>query len=254
VVARADSRVAVIRQAIGTPRMSLVCLPFAGGNPELFSAWADHLADDIELVAVRLPGHGRRIRELPFANWADLMADTCDALARYVARPHALYGHCFGGRLAYEVARRNAAGAEPALQWLFVSGCRSPDVPQERPYLHDLPDREFCDALAETGAAPPEVLQDAGLMKMLLPAVRAEIRLAELWGERGTGGIDRPITAIRGREDKTREAQGMAGWSAFTTKGCEFAEVPGGHFFLQTDPGPVLDLINSRLGRLACTT
>lgn len=251
---RPDNRVAVIRRAIGTPSVSLVCVPFAGGNPELFGAWANHIAEGVELVAVRLPGHGSRIRELPFANWDDLITDTCDALACYLSHPHALYGHCFGGRLAYEVARRNAAGTGSPLRWLFVSGCRSPDVPQARPYLHDLPDRELCDALAQTGAAPTEVLQNAGLMKVLLPAVRSEIRLAELWGDCGTGAIGRPITAIRGCEDKTLEGRHMAGWSAFTTKGCEFAKVPGGHFFLLNDPGPVLEIINSRLGCLACNS
>jgi medium-chain acyl-[acyl-carrier-protein] hydrolase len=227
-------------------------MPFAGGNPELFGAWASYVADDVELVAIRLPGHGRRIRELPFARWDDVISDTCDALACYLSRPHALYGHCFGARLAYEVAQRSAADGTTNLRRLFVSGCRSPDARQARPYVHELPDPELRDALARTGGAPAEVLGSAGLMRMLLPVVRAEIRLAELWGSCNSPGLDVPITAIRGREDTTPEGRQMAGWAAFTTKEYEFAEMPGGHFFLQANPGPVLGLINSRLAPQAC--
>jgi medium-chain acyl-[acyl-carrier-protein] hydrolase len=253
VTSRSDNRVALVRRSVGTPSVTLVCVPFAGGNPEVFGAWVDYLAEDVELVAVRLPGHGSRIRELPFANWDDLISDTCDALACYVSRPHALYGHCFGGRLAYEVAQRNAAlGIGRLLRRLFVSSCRSPDASQPRPYVHELPDREFCSALAQTGAAPLEVLRNEALMRILLPVVHAEIRLAELWGGHGTCPISAPITAIRGREDTSPEGQRMVGWSAFTTGGYEFAEVQGGHFFLQTDPGPALEFINSRLVSPAC--
>jgi medium-chain acyl-[acyl-carrier-protein] hydrolase len=246
-----DKRVAVIQCAPGTPSVTLICMPYAGGNPELFSAWAGRIARDVELVAVRLPGHGSRIRETPFADWDDLVSDTCDALAGYLSGPHVLYGHCFGARLAYEVAHRTARGSIVARR-LFLSGCRSPDAPQGHPYLHELPDDEFCDALAKEGAAPPEVLGSAALMRMLLPAVRGEIRLAELWDDRHGRGVSVPITAIRGREDAGLEAQRMAGWPAYTTGGCEFAEVPGDHFFLHGESVSLLNLINSRLASLAC--
>lgn len=248
----ARNRVALVRRAIGPPRVSLVCIPFAGGNPELFGPWASCVADDIELVAVRLPGHGSRIRERPFVRWDDLVSDTCDALGCYLSRPHALYGHCFGARLAYEVARRSADESAVNLLRLFVSGCRSPDARQARPYVHELPDPEFRDALARTGGAPAEVLANAGMMRLLLPVVRAEIRLAELWDSRDGHGVSVPITAVRGRGDTTPEGRQMAGWAAFTTGECEFAEMPGGHLFLQADPGPVVDLINSRLATQAC--
>jgi surfactin synthase thioesterase subunit len=84
-------------------------------------------------------------------------------------------------------------------------------------------------------------------MRILLPALRSEIRLAELWNDRHGPGLDVPITAIYGHEDLTWERRGMTGWSAFSTRECEFIEVEGGHFFVQAPPAPLRDVINSRL-------
>jgi surfactin synthase thioesterase subunit len=242
--ARGDKRLAIFRQAAGQPAMTLICVPFAGGNPEVFGPWAQWLGPGIDLLAIRLPGHGRRMRDTPFGSWDELVDDTIDALTPFLSRPHAFYGHCFGGRLAYELAHR----VSPAMTArLFVSGCRSPDTPFHDPAVHMLPDAEFCLALADAGAAPPEVLGNSAMMRILLPAVRSEIKLAELWGNRHGMSLHVPITAMYGTEDRTSERHGMTGWPGFSTRGCEFVEIPGGHFFLQADPPLLREVINSRL-------
>src|ERR1700722_5196521 len=241
---RGDRRLAVLSRAAGRPAVTLICVPFAGGNPEVFGPWADWLGTEVELLAVRLPGHGRRMREAPFATWDELVGDTIDALTPFLSRPHAFYGHCFGGRLAYELAQH----ADPAMTVrLFVSGCRSPDTPAADTQVHQLPDADFCSALARIGVAPAEVLGNAALMRILLPAVRGEIRLAELWGGRPGASLDAPITALYGSEDRTAERQAMAGWSGGSTAGCEFVQIPGDHFFLHADPPRLREVINSRL-------
>ncbi len=241
---RGDKRLAVLRPAAGQPAVTLICVPFAGGNPEDFWPWAQWLSADIDLVAVRLPGHGRRMRDRPYDTWDELVDDTTDALTPFLSRPHAFYGHCFGGRIAYELAHR--AHSAMTLR-LFVSGCRSPDTPPEVTRVSQLPDAEFCSALAQMGVAPGEVLGNADLMRILLPAIRGEIRLAETWGHRHGAIGDIPITAMYGQQDRTGERQAMTGWPAFSTRDCEFVEIPGDHFFLQADPPLLRDIVNSRL-------
>lgn len=242
--ARGDRRLAILRRAAGRPAVTLICVPFAGGNPEVFGPWAEWLGSAIDLLAVRLPGHGRRIREMPFGTWDELVDDSIDALTPFLSQPHAFYGHCFGGRLAFELAHR---AHTPMTIRLFVSGCRSPDTPSAGAPVHELPDAEFCSALAQIGAAPTEVLGNTALMRILLPVIRGEIRLAELWGDRHGTSLDVPITAMYGQEDLTAERQGMTGWPGFTTRDCEFVDIPGGHFFLQANPPLLRDIINSRL-------
>jgi medium-chain acyl-[acyl-carrier-protein] hydrolase len=59
---RGDKRLTILRQVAGRPAVTLICVPFAGGNPEVFCPWAQSLDTGIDLLAVRLPGHGTRMQ------------------------------------------------------------------------------------------------------------------------------------------------------------------------------------------------
>jgi medium-chain acyl-[acyl-carrier-protein] hydrolase len=230
--------------------MRLVCIPHAGGSPEIFLPWADGLSPSVELLAVRLPGHGPRIADPPIGHWDALLADLLEGLEDYLSEPHAFYGHCFGGRLAYELTHHTLRLCHAQTRWLFVSACRSPDTPQAGHYVHDLPDAEFLEALRKRGASD-EVLQNKTILRLVLPAVRNEIRLAELWTDRYRAAVDVPITAIYGSDDAEDGRSSMEGWRAFSTEGCELVEMHGGHSFFEDDPSSLLDVINARLERVA---
>ncbi|HEX5120928.1 MAG TPA: alpha/beta fold hydrolase [Pseudonocardiaceae bacterium] len=242
-----DTWLVPISRSAGPPRLTLVCLAYAGGNPDNFKAWADGMPSGVELVAVRLPGHGRRIGEQRYRDWDRLVSDTFAALSPLLSRDHALFGHSFGGRLAYELTHRATVEYPGRTKRLFVAGCRSPDFPQTRPYMHDLTDDGFRHAVGAMGGTPAEILSDRLLMRVLLPVVRDEIRLAELWGDRHGRPVAVPITAIHGRDDPIDPAASMAGWPAFGGPGSEVVETAGGHFFLDTHVAPLLEIINARL-------
>lgn len=230
------------------PYVTLICFPWAGGSPDVFRSWAGGLADGIELLAVRLPGRGPRIRERHYEDWELLLKDVSSALSPHLERPHALYGHSFGGRLAYELARFAATAHPGRTRRLFVSACRSPDMPQRRPHLHTLPDHQLREALLRLGGIPPELVGDDRLMRLMLPTIRSEIRLAETWGSRDGDGVEVPITAMYGRRDAVDGRADMARWSSFGRRDCELVDMPGGHFFPLTHRPHLLDVLNSRLG------
>lgn len=232
----------------GPAGIRLFCLPYAGGSPEAFRPWSAGIGRGVELLALRLPGHGPRIREAPYRDWKTLVDDAYEVLAPWLSEPHAFYGHSFGARLAYELARRAGAETPCRTRHLFVGGSRSPDVPQARPYLHELSDTRFRAALREMGGSPAEILDHAKMMHLLLPAIREEIRLAELWGDRDAAVVDVPITAMYGRDDAIDDDTSMKGWRAYTQRRFELVKIPAGHFFLHTHQRQVLAVINTRLG------
>ena len=131
---------------------------------------------------------------------------------------------------------------------LFVSGIRSPNSPQRRPYMHELSQDGFLDALRDMGGTPAEVLADEMLTRLFLPTTRAEIRLAELWGDRHGKGVNVPVTALYGQDDPVDGRDSMRDWKLFTEQDCELLDVAGGHFFLKTHRRSLLDVINARLG------
>jgi medium-chain acyl-[acyl-carrier-protein] hydrolase len=226
--------------------MRLICIPHAGGNPEVFLPWADGLSRDVELLAVRFPGHGPRIADPPIDQWDALLADLLEGLEDYLSEPHAFYGHCFGGRLAYELTHLVLTLGHSETRRLFVSACRSPDTPQAGRKVHDLPDAEFLGVLRQLGASD-EVLQNKSILRFVLPAVRNEIKLAELWTDRHGIPVSVPITAIYGSDDAEEGRPRMEGWQAYSTEGCELIEMQGGHSFIEDGPPSLLDVINARL-------
>src|SRR6202000_2437462 len=117
----------------------------------------------------------------PYADWDSLTEDCLQVLEPLVREPHAFFGHSFGGRLAYELTQRIQLKFPGSTRRLFVSACRSPDSPQARPYLHELSQCDFRRALQTMGATPPAVLESEAVLSLMLPAIRSDMRLAEIW-------------------------------------------------------------------------
>jgi medium-chain acyl-[acyl-carrier-protein] hydrolase len=231
-------------------RTRLICFPDAGADPERFRIWSQGLADHIELVTLRLPGHGSRLKETPYDQWAPLLEDTFIALRPYLTEPHAFYGHSFGARVAYEMARLAQAHYPNLTRHLFISGCRSPDSQQARPYLHTLAEDDFIQALIKLGAVPESVLQDTRLMRLFEPVMRSDLKLSELWSRPADKGLEIPLTALYGSDDTQDTAASMMSWREFTRREFELIEVPGNHDFLISHRRRLLHIINTHLGLL----
>ncbi|WP_339531048.1 thioesterase II family protein [Pseudomonas mucidolens] len=229
------------------PRLRLICFPYAGGNPDLFRSWVNDVDADVELLAVRLPGRGSRIKETPYEEWAPLIDDCLEALAPYLDAPHVFYGHSFGARLAYELAQQVRHRHPGQTLRLFVSGCRSPGSPQAQPYLHQLCAEDFHRALHTMGGTPPAVLQSEMLMRLMLPVLRSDMRLSEIWEDWHEHPLEIPIHAYFGRHDPIDRQANMAGWSTHTSKAFELIEIDGGHFFLDSHRQQLLHSLSTRM-------
>lgn len=240
-----DERWLLSPSPLAQPRLRLICFPYAGGNPDLFRGWEQALPGDVELLGVRLPGRGCRIKEAPYESWSPLLADCLQALAPVLGQPHAFYGHSFGGRLCYELAQRTRHLYPGQTQRLFISGCRSPASPQLQPYLHQLSPEHFHRALQTMGGTPPEVLQNQMLMRLMLPVLRSDMQLSEIWGDWHDEPLDIPIHAYCGRHDPIDRYATMAGWGSHTRASFELTEIDGGHFFLNSHRQQLLHSIRT---------
>jgi medium-chain acyl-[acyl-carrier-protein] hydrolase len=56
------------RKAHAEGALRLFCLPYAGDGSAVCRAWQDHLAPDVEVLAVQLLGRAARLRERPCGN------------------------------------------------------------------------------------------------------------------------------------------------------------------------------------------
>ncbi len=213
--------------------LRLFCLPHAGGTAAHFAGWQRWLPPTVEAVPLDLPGHGRRRGEPLLAELPALVAE----LSRSVAAPGgrvALFGHSFGAVLAYELARTlHRAGRPPEL--LLVAARNGPLAPLSHRPIHALPDDELVVALHRLGGTPAAVLRDPHLLRHFLPALRADLKLAETYARTPGPPLSCPVAAYVGRLDRMADAAGTLAWQRETTARFDLTVLGAGHFLLD-DP------------------
>jgi medium-chain acyl-[acyl-carrier-protein] hydrolase len=235
------------RWPAAAPRLRLICLPYAGAMAAAFADWPAALAPFIELIAVELPGRGRRLKEQPYVRIDDLIPALLDALQPAFEPPFAIFGHSLGALIAFELARALRAARLPRPGHLFLSGHTPPRLTDHGSPVAALPAESFVDWLRSCGGTPPEILADAELLELVLPVLRADVAVVESHRYRAQEPLAMPITAYSGANDQFAPTALMAGWQAETTGTFALKELPGAHFFLRTASVALLSDIGATL-------
>lgn len=230
-------------------RTTLFCLPYAGGSAlTVFRSWARKLPDTIDLRPLELPGRGGRLREPLIDRWENMLDDVLAMVRRQAGSGQcALYGHSLGALLAFECARRLRRDGGPEAVELFVSGHRAPHLPRSVPPMYDLPRAEFIERLRDYDATPEVVLQDAELMDLFEPILRADFTLSECYAFADDGQLDCPIVVFGGRDDPHAELASLYAWERHTTARCPVRVYPGGHFFIKQFESDIVEVVATEL-------
>jgi len=228
----------------------LITFPPAGFGATFYHSWASLLPKGIELNNVQLPGRENRLHETPFTNMQDLLDKLEIELQPELDQPFAFFGHSMGAWVAFELANRlEKCGRQP--EYLFVSGRQSPVTLDSLPPIHQLPDAAFIDELQRRYAAIPEKVQnDADLLALFLPSLRADVTILETYRPRSPHPLDVPIAVFNGESDTTLPLETLADWRDFTRGPFTSHTFSGGHFYLQKQPWMVVAAIVDRLESL----
>lgn len=232
--------------------LRLYCFGHAGASAAAFRTWQARLEPSIEVCAIELPGHGRRMAEAPQDQLLPLAGELTQALARELRAtplPYALFGHSLGALLAFEVARGLARLEVPPPLRLLVSGA---NAPQRRPpsrMLHRLPDDALLEELRSYEGTPQELLDERELMALLLPVLRADFCMVETYRYHPGPRLTLPLTVLAGRADARVSADGVAAWALETSGNSHSAWHEGGHFFIETHARAVLADIRATLAQ-----
>jgi surfactin synthase thioesterase subunit len=230
----------------GAPRQ-LFCFAHAGGGPAFFRPWRAALAPEIAVRRVLLPGRERRLEEPPFRHITELVGPLCAALEPYLDQSYALFGHSMGAVVAFEVARWFSRSSRPHPGCLIVSGRRAPGLASSPRRLSELPDEEFVAEVGRLGGIPPEVLSEPELLKMVLPALRADFELAETYQPLPGGPLDCPVVAYLGTDDPEVDYAGVLRWREVTTGEFAIRVFRGDHFYLKEGRPDVLEAVRDDL-------
>ncbi len=205
---------------------------------------------DVEVCRIQLPGRENRLREPPFNQIASLVEVLAQVIEPYLSVPYVFFGHSVGALVAFELARQLRKLNRLGPAHLFVSGRRAPQIFDRDPPIHKLPDAEFVRELGRRFDGIPEaVRQDAELMNVLLPMLRADIAIDETYVYLDEEPLDSPISAFGGLQDPKVSHDDLGAWRNQTRGTFSQRMFPGNHFFLQSAQALLLQAISQDLAQ-----
>jgi len=213
-------------------RLRLFCFPYAGGGASIYRDWASALPAQVDVCPVQLPGRETRIREAPLDRLAPLIEQAGTALLPYLDRPYCFLGYSMGALVTFELARylRRHHGTSPVR--LLPCAYKAPHLPHHSALRHDLPRDEFLKALAKLDGTPQAALESPELLDFMLPVIRADCRICDLYEFRADEPLPCPITAYGGADDPDADADLLRPWQELTRAPFTMRLFAGGHFFI----------------------
>jgi surfactin synthase thioesterase subunit len=233
-------------------RIRLFLMPHAGSGAAAYRGWSRLLPAEVGVQALTLPGRqSRRAEPLP-VDWETLLDDLHGAMLAALddERPYALFGHCIGAMLAYQVTVRLEADGDPPPSLLGMSGW-APKGFYRAPEDHQkLSMTEFGGLFRNLGAFPEELWEDADMLDLVLPPVVADFRIAAQYEDDGAV-VDCPLVSYAGQSDPLLvEPHAMAVWTERSRHYLGHQEYPGQHFYINEHAAAVMSDFARRLMRI----
>ena len=226
--------------------LSVICIPYGGGNAISYQPLARALPHGAALYAVALPGHDfGGVDEAP-RPLEEIARDCAAEITRTISGPLALYGHCAGSALAVEIARLLEADGI-AVEAVYVGGAfPNPRLPGKlfdflaRTRLIDRlsSDRIFKTFFRTMGGFTDEL--DPDEIKRVIRNLRHDSHDAEEYFTRRLAHADHrrlsaPIVCVVGERDPLTEyyQERFREWEDFSTS-ARLAVLPrAGHYFIK---------------------
>ncbi|MER5206210.1 alpha/beta fold hydrolase [Streptomyces sp. NPDC002825] len=214
--------------------VDVLCLAPSGASAREFVRWQGAAGEACRILPVDLPGRGRKMRQTPEATLHDTVGRLLDELPS--ERPYVLFGHSFGGLVAYELTRRAAANGLPLPRSLVVAACRPPHEISS-PLISEaaeLGEKEMLDALDAAGLLA-ESLRTSPAAAMIIPALRADLRLLAGYVPPAPAEAAVPVDIFSwyGTADRAVPETVAADWRPYTSGTCTLRAFDGGHFFVR---------------------
>ncbi|MEM7061611.1 MAG: alpha/beta fold hydrolase [Cyanobacteria bacterium P01_B01_bin.77] len=222
----------VCPQPRANPKVRLLCFAYAGGSAWIFRTWAEQLPATIELCAIELPGRGKRMAEPALTTVTAIIETLGPELLPYLNLPFACFGHSLGALIAFELCRWLRRTVQLAPYHLWVSAAQAPQLPAEKAPMHTLPDAAFINELKHYQGTPDSILNNAEMMSLVLPILRADFTVLETYRYQPGTALGCPITGFWGQQDSIVSQEHVVAWNIHT-QNFSLEAIDGDHFFVQ---------------------
>ncbi|MEN9865195.1 MAG: hypothetical protein RL748_785, partial [Pseudomonadota bacterium] len=193
--------------------LRMFCVPYAGSGASTFYPWKMLAPEHVEVCPIQLPGREERVKENHLDQFDAMLDALFTVVSRHLELPFIIYGHSMGAGLAFELARRLHQQCHQGPRHLFVAAHRSPDQPYGYPHVRSVSQQQVLQVLSRFNGMPRAVLENAELMEMVLPILRADMMVCESYEYRDLGKLECPLTLFTGTMDGNVAPHEMPGWA-----------------------------------------
>ncbi len=235
-------------------KLRLLCFPYAGGSANIFRSWGSYLTDEVELVAVQLPGRGRRLMEPPHSD----MKQIVDELIRYSEQvtdlPLVIFGHSLGGCVAFEFMKHLDNQRHTCPKLFICSASRPPQLPSSIRNIKNMSDKTFIDLVRSMESTPKEILGCEEMMALLLPMLKADFTISEQYRNRDNRKFSVSCMVLIGSSDRNLSKDNASLWNEYFHSKPKLVEIQGGHFFIHSSEKELLTVINRAVDEILMDT
>ncbi|MFM6080032.1 MAG: thioesterase II family protein, partial [Dolichospermum sp.] len=157
------------------------------------------------------------------------MREIATNIIPYLDKPYAFFGYSMGALISFELIRllRSEYNFQPL--HLFVAARHAPQLPLKKPPISKLSDANFLAEIYRLNGTPKEVLENAELMQLFMPIIRADFALIESYIYHPQPALDCPIYTFGGLQDREVSYNSLAAWQEQTTADFSLQMMDGDH-------------------------
>ncbi len=222
----------------------IFCFHDAGGSAALFHEWSNRMDHSCEIIAIELPGRGKRQEEKPCTSFEQIVDQLLPAMIPLLDKPYIMAGHSMGALLSFEVVRALRKRDMPMPYGLFVSSAPAPGVYNRMEIPYDLNEDELSGIFPHVDKGR---IGDDEMRHLLITRLRADLKLLNSYQYHNEEKLQTPIIALHGKEDLRILEKDVASWEAETSESFRFISRPGGHGFLENDVVFMTSIIKEKI-------
>ena len=211
----------------------LICIPYAGGNANTYIKMLDYLPKSIGLITVDLPGRGYKLSQSPYTDIGCLANDLANEIKVLPWKSYIIIGHSLGAKIGFETLKVLSDMNARMPKYFISSACRAPCVKSNFNEIHHLPDDNFKEELGKMGGTPNVILQNKELMNLLLPALKADFKMAETHYDAVHKKLSCPIVVFYADNDLRVSASDLGSWEHYSAEQLKYVIFEGDHFYIE---------------------
>lgn len=221
-----------------------------GAGASMFNDFLYDAPEGTDVYAVQLPGRENRKDEELYTEFQRLLNDLEEAILPLLDGDFAIYGHSFGGIIAFELTRRlrNKHGKEPV--HFFSSATMAPQMTITWKNRDVLKQSAISSNSEQKLLGLMTYIDDLDYVKKILPILRLDMALLLDYDFELDKKFDFPITVFSAIEDEVTLPEEMEPWSELTASSFRQELVHGDHWFVTRNKDFIREQISKDLAKL----